>query len=352
MSTTSSMTSTMQQASPLSSSTDNNALKIFAQRLNNSAALCIEVGRYDRAIFSLQRALRLSEKYTKAEQREREQGNSSIAPLSTRECSLDECIAFSDINNIHINASTSNPGSPARLTAAVHAMANASAISADNSNSNDQESNVVRHGNKRRRVEIASVESNANGMKTTDVDNSPSTAQAENSTLDSDTNLYYVYNRPIRVPRQDHEIGSVLFLIILFNLALAHHLKASLMSASLPSDDPHYRKTVKKALMLYQLVLEYWFKLQQKEQASLPCFTKSYNSLRFRMILQNNLGELYQKTENPTKEHECLQDLLSTVLVVTDQTRGAGSRTLKRDLEGFLANTAVLTLHNQCAEAA
>ena len=342
MSTTSSMTSTMHQASPLSSPTDNNALKIFAQRLNNSAALCIEVGRYDRAIFSLQRALRLSEKYTKAEQREREQGNSSIAPLSTRECSLDECIAFSDINNIRVNASA----------AAVREIANATVIPADNSNSNDQENNVVRHGNKRRRVEIASIESNANGMKATDVDNSPSTAQVENNTRDSDTNLYYVYNRPIRVPRQDHEIGSVLFLIILFNLALAHHLKASLMSASLPSDDPHYRKTVKKALMLYQLVLEYWFKLQQKEQAGLPCFTKSYNSLRFRMILQNNLGELYQKTEDPTKEHECLQDLLSTVLVVTDQTRGAGSRTLKRDLEGFLANTAVLTLHNQCAEAA
>jgi hypothetical protein len=196
-------------------------------------------------------------------------------------------------------------------------------------------------------------------------------------------------------------MGSVLFLVILFNLALAHHLKATTISTTVhhrknSSQSKSLAKTVDKALMLYQLVLEYWSKLQQRlEQSShdgdadvdndesRSCSkTNNYNSIWFRMILHNNLGQFYKWTENPTKENECLHDLLSAVLLVTDQAKqhGPGNGSVptamiadtnsnpntstserararresgfKRDLEGFLSNTAALTLHEQCAEAA
>jgi hypothetical protein len=54
-----------------------------AQKLNNHAALCIETGRYDRAIFNLVKALKLSENVD------------SISTCACKHCSLDECMTFS-----------------------------------------------------------------------------------------------------------------------------------------------------------------------------------------------------------------------------------------------------------------
>jgi hypothetical protein len=152
-----------------------------------------------------------------------------------------------------------------------------------------------------------------------------------------------------------------------------------------PSQSKSLAKTIDKALMLYQLVLEYWSKLQQRleqsnnddddDESSSCSRTNNYNSIWFRMILHNNLGQFYKWTKNPTKQNECLRDLLSAVLLVTNQTKqhGAGNGSVptavfgdsdstttgrrrgsgfKRDLEGFLSNTAALMLHEQCAEAA
>lgn len=77
------------------------------------------------------------------------------------------------------------------------------------------------------------------------------------------------------------------------------------------------------------------------------------------MILHNNLGQIYNWTGNPIKKEQCLQDLLSNVMIVTDQVHqhsGADSSCngvgFKRDLEGFLTNTEALTAIERCAQAA
>merc|ERR1712137_1485789 len=160
-------------------------------------------------------------------------------------------------------------------------------------------------------------------------------------------------------------MGSVLFLIILFNLALAHHLKASSTTAmsSSPADSKGMAKAIQKSLMLYQLVLEYWSKLQLRMEESTDASsmtignkTNHYSSIWFRMILHNNLCQIYQWTQKPAKATKCLQDLLSTVMVATDQSilhgRGNLPKGFVTDMEGFLANASALTFHERCAKAA
>lgn len=331
-STPSTISSMGPQSSP-SLSPPGNALNAFAQKLNNSAALCIEVGQYDRAIGSLQRALRLSEK-------QMGQMKNSPSQHSMSTCTLDGCIAFSDANSLFSGANGNRP------TASVSSVMEASCPSP---------SNVVRHeNNKRRRIEIT--------RKDTDLDSDDMVSTTVHKETSINDNNYYVFHRPIRVPRQGEEMGSVLFLIILFNLALAHHLKATAMSTvrhPSPSHSKGLAKAIDKSLMLYQLVVKYWSKLQQRMEEntkSVGSKTNSYSSIWFRMILYNNLGQIYYWTEKPTKERECLTDLLSTVMLATDQSIQHGKRNIpngfQRDMEGFLSNASALTLHERCAEAA
>jgi hypothetical protein len=333
--------------------------------LNNSAALCIEVGEFDRAIWSLQRALKLSEKHTQDRKADAKANDPTTSKFG--QCSLEGCIAFSDANSLYSSTGCNSVSSLNRLNATVNSTDPSATTHASTSTTSTDSNNIVRQGNKRRRIEITSLEAKKAGedsIAESDADAIPAAAQY--NTIDNE-NDYYVYNRPIRVPQKGHEMGSLLFLIILFNLALAHHLKTTTMSAVRNPDSEGREKAIAKALMLYQLVLEYWSKLQHRmeedNQDRESCSDKktSYTSIWFRMILHNNLGQIYRWTENPTKEHECLKDLLSNVWVVTDQAiqrnspmalrKGPGSG-FKRDLEGFLANTAALTVHERCAEAA
>eukprot|EP00751_Fragilariopsis_kerguelensis_P007966 CAMPEP_0170799246 /NCGR_PEP_ID=MMETSP0733-20121128/26910_1 /TAXON_ID=186038 /ORGANISM="Fragilariopsis kerguelensis, Strain L26-C5" /LENGTH=238 /DNA_ID=CAMNT_0011150899 /DNA_START=487 /DNA_END=1199 /DNA_ORIENTATION=+ len=46
---------------------------LYAQKLNNSAAICIEIGLYDRAISSLSKALKLSEQEVEEDEQEQEE---------------------------------------------------------------------------------------------------------------------------------------------------------------------------------------------------------------------------------------------------------------------------------------
>ena len=322
----------MPQSTP-SQSPPVNSLNVLSQKLNNSAALCIEVGKYDRAIFSLQRALKLSEKYMKC---------SSTKPTKVSNCTLDGCIAFSDANSLF-----SGNSSP---RATVREVTEASTSTT---------TNIAReNNNKRRRIEIPEKERKLDSN--TVLENSKN--HSDTNSEDSSNENYYVFSRPIRVPHQSEDMGSVLFLIILFNLALAHHLKATAMSSS-PAHSKGMAKAIEKSLMLYQLVLEYWSKLQLRMQEStnessqtIGNKTNHYSSIWFRMILHNNLGQIYNWTQKPTKATECLQDLLSTVMVATDQSilHGKGNlpENFVRDMEGFLANTAALTVQERCAEAA
>ena len=63
---------------------------LFAQKLNNSAVLCIEIGQYDRAIAMLAKALRLSELHSD----DRMEDTACLC----QDCTLDGCISYSEDN--------------------------------------------------------------------------------------------------------------------------------------------------------------------------------------------------------------------------------------------------------------
>jgi len=299
------------------SSLSMNQCHLYAQKLNNSAALCIEIGHYDRAIFSLTKALRLSREQT---------DESMLCGCSCYQCSLDGCIAYSETC-----PPVSRPQSP------------------------------VRH-------EYASQDDN------------------------------YVYKRPIRIPPQpileNHNMGRTLFLIITFNLAMAHHLGALATAATSSTSPEAIQKQkqqlspkalmpksngdkIKKALQLYE-VSQSW---HSRITAARPLnghdcelhHARGVNSIRFRMILNNNLSHIHRMTSNHAKQRQCLENLLSTVMVIVEynsrtnsnsnsnsssisslnnNTSEETSQHCSTNLQVFLKNASQLFERQNCAEAA
>lgn len=319
---------------------------VYAHRLNNSAALCIEIGHYDRAIGSLQRALKLCER--RVSESLSSNGDTVAGCCQCSECTLDGCIASSetsslfftsDSNNSSIQLASCNPPIP---------VATAASTSDDATNSP--------RCTKRRRIQETAKNSNCTSSTI--------------STTPTITSQSYIYKTPIRVQRQGHEMGSTFYMIVLFNLALARQLKAIACLRSqqqqLPSNTKYImaaKLAAREARLLYELILKYWSTIEQQEQESQQYKTSSddyYSSIRFRMILSNNLSQLYRLTKDTTQERQCLEDLLSIILVAQARITTQASTANDNDntnchgdlLDGFLSNTATLTMRDHSAGAA
>jgi hypothetical protein len=141
----------------------------------------------------------------------------------------------------------------------------------------------------------------------------------------------FIYRQPIVTTghflRKDHAPGNTLSLIIILNLAMAHHLSAI--------ENGLCRRRLQKGLHLYELAHQ----LQMDEGICSPQAT---------MIIANNVGEIHRAVNNHSKHAMCLQHLLSTMMYMVDNQ--ATENTAEWD--GFLRNTSQLILHNNCAGAA
>ena len=303
-----------------------------AQATNNLATVYIEQGQYVAAIETLQEALRLWE-----EHRVRNLYSKSQSMQCTcRHCTLDACILFSERRKNH----RSNQNSP------INDNNKRVDISRETKSQTSHE-----RGNKRRRLSMHKALSlNDNGNN-----DDPATLDFEhkNHSFDetSSTNGY-TYQTPIRMPRK-HNMGSSCFFIIMFNLALATHLKLLNSTVKATKDE------IEAALNLYELVFEYWSRLQADSNSERAKNIAS-NSLRFIMILFNNMSQMYRMVNNSTKQEQCLQNLMSILMVVVEwNSRLAGTRqnngrnhnhdTFQQSIDGFLTNVMP---PSQCAEAA
>jgi tetratricopeptide (TPR) repeat protein len=146
----------------------------------------------------------------------------------------------------------------------------------------------------------------------------------------------YIYERPIRVStkamEEEHCPGVILSLIIIFNLGLAHHLSAMQNNAC--------RKLLQKSLHLYELA----YQLQRDEDEK--------GSLRFTMIVANNLGQIHRAVNNEYKHQQCLEHLLSTMMYVVDsRVKGVLGKGVP-EFDGFLRNASQLIFKGKCAGAA
>jgi tetratricopeptide (TPR) repeat protein len=228
---------------------------LLAQKLNNRAAVCIEVGDYEQAVSQLIKAFKISEQLD------------NTTSCQCQRCSLDACMTYSQEISQH-----RDPGSNEYYTSLP---------------------------------------------------------------IDDSKQDRFIYRQPIHVTPESiqdcHSGGLTLLLILTFNLALAHHLSAN-------EESQLNRPKLQKVLKLYEIAYR-WQMEQDNEQV---------DSVRFSMIISNNLGETHRAANNQHKHVLCLQHLLSTMMFMVD----CHQKVEPFEFDGFIRNTSQLILNGHCAGAA
>lgn len=320
--------------------------------LNNAASLLIERGHYDLAITTLQHALRQVE--LRMMNDSESNTNRTKIYCMCDECTLDGCLQFSETQNSRSNRALF------QTHRAVHADSSCSC------SNNSAHTGATNSSNKRRRI------------TETRRDEGEETANRYSSEKESG----YIYQHPVLIPN-DHEMGATRFFVILFNLALAHQLKAVSSNTSnkneIENETQRDDECTRKALLLYEILFEYWSRIQSVSSNTGILDghedTARSTSFRFVMIMYNNLSQMYSLVNDTIRQHQCLQSLLSIVMIaIESKNRNTGSpftprgpRTIQNSsngdinssaafqesLDGFLANTATLMVSQQmCARAA
>ena len=161
--------------------------------------------------------------------------------------------------------------------------------------------------------------------------------QAQDTT---NTNNGFVYCRPILINKHCTDKiyycsnnnkysgggGDVVSLIILFNLALIHHLKAISMSISISlstNDDSNkdvtrMKSVLDQALQLYELAYQLHGNVNNISSfADTDTDTDTNTShLRFTMIVSNNIGEIHRIAGDTIIHQISLQHLLSAIIIL------------------------------------
>jgi hypothetical protein len=145
--------------------------------------------------------------------------------------------------------------------------------------------------------------------------------------LDSPSQSPYMYTEPVFITDQlkaskDDSITTLSF-IIMFNLALSHHLKGN------SSEGVSSRKSLEIAKRLYELT----FQMQAQEVET---------NLLLMSSLLNNLSLVHKALDNQHEAEQCDQLLLSALLLLVDM--GEMSRDSGSDLYGFMGNVMHLMI--------
>ena len=299
---------------------------VYAQKLNNNAALCIECGQYDRAESTLTKALRLSKAHIQ---------KTKIKVCKCYHCTLDGCIIFSEDSQRALNVRATGRGT-----------LDASTVSKQHPTSSSCSSDISHRD-------------------------------------------CYIYKKAIRVPClkicDGHNMGPVLSLIIAFNLGLTRHLRAMEEGGhEAANTDSHKRTFLEKSLRLYEVAYKC---LKQRYSGSdnngySNEAIDDYSCLQFKIILFNNLCHAHRCLDGLNKSisnvssicngsesvhHKYHEGLLSALMCVLERkvTRKSGEndsnsihflnespRTRFVDLEGFWKTVGHLVLTAPYADAA
>jgi tetratricopeptide (TPR) repeat protein len=142
----------------------------------------------------------------------------------------------------------------------------------------------------------------------------------------------YVCCSPVEISESISKLGSIEFqtfaLLIIFNLALAYHMKAIKNSE---------HQDFLRALKLYEIVCQ----SQDNGHRELP--------LIHSMALINNLGHIHLYLQDRAKSIQCFEHLLATLMYAAEI--GEGKETLQH-FEGFLLNALRLVVNVNAASAA
>ena len=138
---------------------------------------------------------------------------------------------------------------------------------------------------------------------------------------------------------RDNRSRQQLSAVIVFNLALAHHLIAE------TDETQQYNCFTMRAAKLYELS----WQLVQREVG--------YNSPLFMMVIVNNLGVAYQSLGEVENAQRSFEHLLSTMLFLMDcghhhKIFAKATKNHSNLQEGFFRNVSPLFLHQSTAAAA
>lgn len=144
-------------------------------------------------------------------------------------------------------------------------------------------------------------------------------AREESSTsVDHD----FIYRRPIYITSEfDGDDETTISVILVFNMALSHHLRA----IDTENDNP---KRLKGALKLYEL----GFSMQLKGEVRL--------SMTHTLALVNNCSQVYKKQGKDRKAAKFLKHLLATLMIMVE----TGEIDEIDEIDGFMGNTSSLIL--------
>lgn len=203
---------------------------------------------------------------------------------------------------------------------------------------------------------------------------------------DDDDNAGFVYRRLLLVHDdniyENHYMGSTLSLIILFNLALTHHLLSiDNVTNNIDCDllDIRY-KSLKTALKLYELAHQLHIDIIDDQQklrllSNMMVDTNTTNdnhnnaddndavvSLHLTMIITNNLGQIHRVAGNTGRYEMCLQHLLGLIMYNIQQQQFSSSRSSSSssfntlldstEFNGFIRNLSSILSTDICASAA
>lgn len=116
----------------------------------------------------------------------------------------------------------------------------------------------------------------------------------------------FVYGQPLRVSetciQEGRYMGNTLTVMILFNLGIAYHL----LAISIPPTWSAFDTRMEQALQIYELCIH----------AHNDCGCSDAAGLRLKLLVMNNLGEIYKLCGSPKKHRICLEYLLRGLMFV------------------------------------
>lgn len=143
----------------------------------------------------------------------------------------------------------------------------------------------------------------------------------------------YVFCSPIEISAEFSSLPTLkLSLLMVFNLALAHHLHG------IHSSD---YVQLEKALRLYECV----YRISHEEEVHL--------SVLHAMALTNNMGHVHLNLHDTHKSQKCFEQLLATLIYFVEVSGdGDNSKKEMESLQGFFSNATGLSMPKGSAPAA
>jgi tetratricopeptide (TPR) repeat protein len=348
--------------------------QLLSQKLNNRSAYHITTGNYEEAIKLLTKALKLTET--------KEGGGEDDANkprCNCKACTLESCLIMEHDAFMSLLMTDQQEQQQEAEQQEGHQEEG-------HQEAGQQEGQQEGQQKQHEHSSSSSSSSSSDEITTSSppLKESSSKESSKESYDDNNDDEGFVYRRPLLVNKhcieEMHNMGITLSLIILFNLALAHHLKAitsftaskssstaaTTTTATTTTHAKNKLQVLQQALQLYELAYQLrvdYIQQSQQEELNQPSNSNSngstnsdtdndtdditnnndeYNrsmvgSLRFTMIVSNNLGEIHRAAGNTEKHTMCLQHLLSAMMYMVD------SDLLVLDsigMDGFYSNVA------------